>query len=79
MYKGFGEGWRYMFSKTCLLDHDLELCSSSFTFGRVRASSTLRSLNHDLFTITDVKALAWAIYALALEVVINAVRLKIEN
>ena len=40
-----------------LLNHDLELCSSSFTFGNVSLLS-FRSLNHDLFTIVDIEALA---------------------
>ena len=39
-----------------LFNHDLELCSSSFTFGRTRASSILLSLNHDLFTIFYIYA-----------------------
>ena len=40
-----------------LLNHNLELRSSSFTFGRTRTSSVLHSLNHDLFTVDDVDAL----------------------
>jgi len=39
-----------------LLNHDLELCSSSFTFGRTRASSILLSLNHDNFTILCIQS-----------------------
>lgn len=38
------------------LNHDLELCSSSFTFGSVSELS-LRSLNHDLAAILDVDTL----------------------
>ena len=33
----------------------LELRSSSFTFGRTRVSSVLRSLHHDLFTVLDIE------------------------
>ena len=40
-----------------LLNHNLELCSSSFTFGIVQASLALLLLNHDLLTILDVDAL----------------------
>ena len=39
-----------------LLYHDLELRSSSFTFGRTRTRSVLLSLNHDLLAILDVEA-----------------------
>ena len=42
-------------------------------------SSALYSLNHDHAAITDVEALAGAVYALALEVVINFFKLRIEN
>ena len=39
-----------------LLHKNLELRSSSFTFGRTRASSVLLSLNQDLLAINDVNA-----------------------
>ena len=39
------------------LNHNLELRSSSFTFGRVQASLALPSLNHDLASIDDINAL----------------------
>ena len=32
-------------------------CSSSFTFGKIKASFTLHSLNHDLFPVHDIDAL----------------------
>ena len=54
------------------LNHDLELRSSSFTFGNENKLS-FHSLNHDLFTITNVEALSWVIHTLALEVVIHFV------
>ena len=50
-----------------LSNHDIELRSSSFMFGRTQASLVLLSLNHDLVTITDVKALARLGNALALQ------------
>lgn len=40
------------------LNHDLELRSSSFTLGRVRACSTLLSLNHDLFPTLNIDAVS---------------------
>jgi len=43
-----------MFSS--LLDHDPEILSSSFTFGRTRASSVLLSLHHDLASVVDIDA-----------------------
>ena len=39
------------------LNHDLELRSSSFPFGRIGASFILLSLNHDLFAILNVYSL----------------------
>ena len=52
-----------------LLHHDLELCSSSFTFGRTRTSSVLHSLNHDLFAIDNVDTLRGILHLAALDVV----------
>ena len=40
-----------------LFHHNLELCSSSLPFGRIRASSVLLSLNRDLKSIMDIDAL----------------------
>ena len=37
-----------------LLNHELELRSSSLTFDKAWASSALCSLNHELFTLPDV-------------------------
>ena len=39
-----------------LLNHDLGLCPSSFTFGKAQTSLAFHSLNHDLFTIIDIDA-----------------------
>lgn len=52
------------------LNHDLELRSSSFTFGRARASSALLSLYHDLTTAYDIQSLRGMGHALSGEVVI---------
>ena len=50
--------------------------SSSFTFGRTRASSVSRSLNHDLFAVDDVEAggqlLTIHTYTLQVEDTLNA-------
>ena len=40
-----------------LLNHDLELRSSSFTFGKTQTSLVFLSLNHDLFTILDIDSM----------------------
>ena len=59
------------FQGLCLLNHDLELRSSSFTFGNVSKHSFL-SLNHDLVTIVYIESLRGMLHALAAEVVVNA-------
>ena len=40
-----------------LFNHDLELRSSSFPFGRAQASLALLSLNHDLAAVIDIETL----------------------
>ena len=60
----------------------LSYSSSSFTFGKNRASSSFHSLNHDLFTILDVQTLTRILYMLTTQVVIEIVaqhRLNILN
>ena len=56
-------------SSSSLFDYDFELRSSSFPFGKTRASSVLLSLNHDLFTIHDIEALCRINHSAPLQVV----------
>ena len=58
------------FQGLCLLDHNLELRSSSFTFGNVSKHSFLL-LNHDP-TIVYIESFRGMLHTLAAEVVVNA-------
>ena len=69
LYSLLGRAKRLLRSRA---NHDLELRSSSFSLGNENKLS-FHSLNHDLFTITNVEALSWVIHTLALEVVIHFV------
>lgn len=52
-----------------LLNHDLGLCPSSFTFGKAQTSLAFHSLNHDLFTIDNIHTLLGVLHLLTLHVV----------